>query len=177
MDLEGFALNRDEITKLIQEKNLIEGHFDLDVQLTPNGFDLTAGSIFEFDQSGALDFSNKERVVPEGREIIPQKENPQDKFGWWRLERGAYKIITNEKVSLPKDLIALAFSRTSLLRMGAFTQHGVWDAGFKGRSEFVLVIENPSGIRLKQNARVAQLIFLRINESKHSYQGIYQREV
>ena len=176
MNLESFALNRDEITELIQGKNLIEGYFDLEVQLTPNGFDLTAGSIFEFEKGGALDFSNKERAVPAGREIIPQRENPQDKFGWWRLKEGAYKIITNEKINLPKDLIALAFSRTSLLRMGAFTQHGVWDAGFKGRSEFVLVVENPSGIRLKQNARVAQLIFLRIKESRHSYQGIYQAE-
>lgn len=176
MDLKTFALNRNEIAKLIKEKNLIEGYFNLEVQLTPNGFDLTAAGIFEFGQPGALDFSNKERVVPEGKEIIPQKENPQDKFGWWNLKKGAYKIITNEKVNLPRDLIALAFSRTSLLRMGAFTQHGVWDAGFKGRSEFVLVVENPFGIRLKQNARVAQIIFLPINESEHSYQGIYQRE-
>jgi dUTP pyrophosphatase len=167
-------LNREEINKLIKEKNLITEYINLDTQLTPNGFDLTVGAVLEFDTPGSLDFSNKERVVPEGEEIVPQKENPQDKFGWWNLKKGVYKIRTNEVVNLPADLIAIAFSRTSLLRMGAFTQHGVWDAGFKGRSEFILVVDNPKGIKIKQNARIAQIIFFKINETKQSYQGIYQ---
>lgn len=167
-------LNQQEIQQYIKEKGLITDYSNLETQLTPNGFDLTVASVFEFDTPGALDFSNKERKVPEGKEILAKKQSPQDKFGWWNLKKGAYKIRTNEVVNLPNDLIALAFSRTSLLRMGAFTQHGVWDAGFKGRSEFVLVVENPQGIKLKQNARIAQLIFLQINEISQGYQGIYQ---
>jgi len=203
-------LNQQEIQQYIKEKGLITDYFNLETQLTPNGFDLTVASVFEFDTPGALDFSNKERIIPQGKEIFPQKENPKDKprpfcyedslcskkergkfgtstafsadgersrtIGWWNLKKGAYKIRTNEVVNLPNDLIALAFSRTSLLRMGAFTQHGVWDAGFKGRSEFVLVVENPQGIKLKQNARIAQLIFLQINEISQGYQGIYQEK-
>ena len=168
-------LNRQEIEKLIKENRLISNYIDLETQLTPNGFDLTVSNIFEFDSAGRLDFSNKERKVPQGKEINPKKENPQDKFGWWALKNGAYKIRTNEIVTLPNDLIAIAFSRTSLLRMGAFTQHGVWDADFKGTGEFVLVVENPEGIRLKQNARVAQLIFTKINETSRGYEGIYKQ--
>ena len=170
-------LNTLEIKKLIREQNLIQGFINLDVQLTPNGFDLTAGNIFNFNASGALDFSNKEREVPEGKEILPKKRNAQDKFGWWNLKKEAYKVRTNEVINLPLDLIAIVFSRTSLLRMGAFTQHGVWDAGFKGKSEFILVIENPKGIRLKQNARIAQLIFLKINAAIQGYQGVYQNYI
>ncbi len=167
-------LNREEIEKLTKENKLVEGCVDLATQLTPNGLDLTAANIYEFDTQGVLDFSNNERKIPAGKEIPAQKENPDDKFGWWNLKRGIYKIKTNEVINLPNDLIALALSRTSLLRMGAFTQHGVWDAGFRGKGEFVLVVENPQGLRLKQNARVAQLIFLRMNETEHSYKGIYQ---
>lgn len=162
--------------QLIQKKNLIQDYIDLETQLTPNGFDLTAQAIFKFEEAGSLDFSNKERVVPSGREIMPQKQNPQDKFGWWNLEKGTYKIKTNETVNLPNNLVALAFPRTSLLRMGTFTHHGVWDAGFKGKSEFVLAVENPQGIKIKQNARVAQLIFLPINEIAQGYQGVYQNQ-
>ncbi|MBU3958463.1 MAG: deoxyuridine 5'-triphosphate nucleotidohydrolase [Candidatus Omnitrophica bacterium] len=169
-------LNREDILSLIKGKNLLEGYIDLDVQLTPNGFDLTVASIFEFDKPGALDFSNKERELPGGREIIPRKKNPEDKFGWWNLKTGAYKIRTNEIINLPNDLVALAFSRTSLLRMGAFTQHGVWDAGFKGRSEFILLVDNPGGIKIKQNARIVQLIFIKINHTEQGYQGIYQNQ-
>lgn len=169
-------LNREELKKLIQEKNLVEGYIDLDTQLTPNGFDLTVGNIFEFTTAGSLDFSNKERKLPEAKEIPLQKGNPQDKFGWWQLKKGIYKIRTNEVVNLPKDLIALAFSRTSLLRMGAFTQHGVWDAGFRGKGEFVLTVGNPAGIRIKQNARIAQLVFFNVKETDAGYQGIYQNQ-
>src|SRR3989304_5207289 len=166
-------LNREEIERLIKEKGLVTDYINLDVQLTPNGFDLTVEKVSEFDTAGALDFSNKERKVPEGREIPPHKENPQDKFGWWNLKKGAYKIRTNETISLPKDLIAVSFPRTSLLRMGGFTQNGVWDAGFRGKGEFILLVENPNGIRLKQNARINQIIFTKINETEKGYDGIY----
>ncbi|MFH1577851.1 MAG: deoxyuridine 5'-triphosphate nucleotidohydrolase [Candidatus Omnitrophota bacterium] len=167
-------LNRQEIERLIREKELIKDYLNIDTQLTPNGFDLTVGSVFEFSNCGALDFSNKERVVPQMKEVPAEKKNPQDKFGWWNIKKGAYKIRTNESVSLPRDLTAVSFPRSSLLRMGAFTQTGVWDAGFKGKSEFILVVENPEGLMLKENARLIQLVFIRINATEQSYQGIYQ---
>jgi len=166
-------LNKDQIKRLIDENNLIGGYINLEKQLTPNGFDLSVAKVFEFTSSGALDFSNNERVLPETKEILSQKIKSEDKYGWWQLKKGVYKIRTNEIVNLPNNLIALAFSRTSVLRMGAFTQHGVWDAGFKGRSEFVLTIENPQGIKLKQNARIAQLVFFKIEETE-GYKGVYQ---
>lgn len=169
-------LNKEEIEKLVKEKGIISGYIDLNTQLTPNGFDLTASNIFGFNDKGQLDFSNKERILPECGEIIPLKEGNEEKFGWWDLQKGIYKVKTNETVNLPKDLIAMAFTRTSLLRMGVFTQHGVWDAGFRGRSEFVLVVENPNGVRIKQNARVAQLVFFGINETKVGYNGVYQHK-
>jgi len=223
MNVRRFLLNREEIERLIEEENLVEDYPNLETQLTPNGFDLTVAGIFEFDTQGALDFSNKERKISKEKEIFPQKENPQDKFGtsvtlsasgerpstsrgthvlespdlardgskdgelvgpfiegrsrtigWWNLKKGTYKIKTNETIKLPNDLVAFAFPRTSLLRMGAFTVHGVWDAGFMGKSEFILVVENPHGIKIKQNARIAQIVFVRIKETGRGYQGVYQ---
>ena len=167
-------LNREEIHRLIEQKRLVTDYCKLDLQLNPNGFDLTAGSIFEFLGQGELDFSNKERKLPEVRELAPEKKSPEDKFGWWNLGPGAYKVRTNETISLPKDLAAIAFARSSLLRMGVSTQNGVWDAGFCGRSEFILIVGNSHGLRLKQNARVIQIVFTRINETNVGYQGIYQ---
>lgn len=167
-------LNREEIGPLINNNQLVENYIDLAVQLTPNGIDLTVEKIFEFDSAGAVDFSNKERTLPGAKEIAPRKSKPEDKFGWWVLNKGVYKVKTNEIVNLPHDLIALAFTRTTLLRMGAFTQHGVWDAGFKGKAEFLLAVENPAGVNIKQNARVAQLIFVRINETNEGYSGVYK---
>lgn len=167
-------LNREEIKRLICENSLVSGYIDLDTQLTPNGIDLTVSQIWRFAGEGCLDFSNKERVLPEYMLMQPQKKTAGDAFGWWRLEPGAYKIVTNEAVALPRDLIGIAFPRSSLLRMGMFTQTGVWDAGFQGRSEFILLVQNPQGARIKQNARVVQLMFTRITETERGYDGKYQ---
>lgn len=167
-------LNREEIEKLIKDARLIEGAIDLEKQLTPNGVDVTCAEVSAFEGAGAVDFSNKERVLPVGRVLAPVKRSADDKFGWWTLAPGVYKIKTNETVNMPKDMIALAFTRTTLLRMGVSTAHGVWDAGFCGKSEFLLTVHNPEGVQLKQNARVAQLVFMHINETAQGYSGIYQ---
>jgi dUTP pyrophosphatase len=167
-------LNRQEIEELIKEKGLITEYLNLDIQLTPNGFDLTAAGVSEFVSCGALDFSNKERVIPQTKDVYLRKKSPQDKFGWWHLKKGTYKIRTNEAFNLPNDLTVIAYPRSSLLRMGAFTQTAVWDAGFKGKSEFILTVSNSKGIKLKQNARITQAVFIKINKTEQGYQGIYQ---
>lgn len=166
-------LNKKEIKQLIEKEKLVEGFINLEKQLTPNGFDITVGSVSSFNAAGALDFSNKERFIPQGNQLMPQKKNKQDEYGWWKLPRGGYKIRTNESVNLPNTIVALAFTRTSLLRMGAFVQNGVWDAGFCGKGEFILVVENPFGIEIKQNARLIQLVFFRVEETE-GYNGIYK---
>lgn len=166
-------LNKKEIKKLIEDEKLLEGYMSLDKQLTPNGVDLTVAKILKFKEAGSLDFSNKERVIPETREIIPEKKNQEDKYGWWNLSAGIYKVKTNEAVNLPNNLIALAFSRTSILRMGCFTAHGVWDAGFSGKGEFTLTVQNSEGVKIKQNARISQLIFYKVRETDN-YDGIFK---
>jgi dUTP pyrophosphatase len=166
-------LNKEEIRKLISEKKFIENYINLEKQLTPNGFDLTVEKVFEFVSSGKLDFSNKEREISEVKEILPKKKSSEDKHGWWYLKKGSYKIRTNEIINLPSNYVALCFSRTSLLRMGGYTLHGVWDAGFKGKGEFILMVENKFGLEIKENARIAQLIFFKINPTE-GYKGIYK---
>jgi len=170
------VLNRAQIELFIRNESLISGYPDLETQLTPNGFDLTANKVFEFDSCGSLDFSNKERIIPQTMELLPVKQNPKEETGWWDLKTGAYKIEANEFLRLPKNIIGIAFPRSSLLRMGAFTQTGIWDAGFNGKSEFILVVQNPRGLRLKQNARLIQMVFEKIKAVNKGYQGIYQME-
>ena len=53
----------------------------------------------------------------------------------------------------------------------------VWDAGYSGRSESLLVVYNKKGFDLKKDARVLQLLFFRLDEEvKNGYSGIYQNE-
>jgi len=171
----GNILNGEEIRGLIKTRELVCGFLDMEKQLTPNGMDFTASEIHAFDGAGAVDFDNSGRVLPAVREVAGGHSGAgQD--GWWVLQKGAYRVSTNETVRMPLDLIAFAFPRSSLLRCGAFTQTGVWDAGFHGRSEFILVVQNPAGIRIRKNARLIQLVFAGINPAAKGYDGIYRQK-
>lgn len=169
-------LNRDELRVLIEDEDLISGYPHLETQLQPNGFDLTAGEIHTFDGPGRLDFSNDEREIPDSTALTPEKQDPDDEYGWWELDPGVYKVVMNERVDIPTDLAGIGFPRSSLLRMGAYTQNAFWDGGYTGTGAFILHVRNPEGIAIKENARVNQLAFIRMDETSEGYRGRYHEE-
>lgn len=166
-------LNREELRAAIEEDGLIEDYPHLDTQLTPNGFDLTAGEIHAYTAAGRLDFSNDEREIPETEPLSPEKRDPGDTYGWWELGPGVYKVVANETVHIPNDLMAFTFPRSSLLRMGATIDNAAWEAGFSGQGAFMLDVRNPEGIAIKENARVNQMVFVRMDETEEGYSGRY----
>jgi dUTP pyrophosphatase len=149
---------------------LLEHLVDGKIQLQPAGVDLTLRDIFEFSSAGTIDFTNRERVISECKRI-------SFKAGFAYLKKGAYKVVYNEMVHIPRDCIALAFPRSSLLRCGAFLHCAVWDPGYEGRSESLLIVSNPYGIKLAKNARLAQLVFFKLSKkSRNLYRGRYLSE-
>jgi dUTP pyrophosphatase len=52
----------------------------------------------------------------------------------------------------------------------------VWDAGYSGRGEGLLIVHNPRGVRLQRGARIAQLVVFRLTASTSAYAGQYQNE-
>lgn len=168
-------LNREQLKRQIKN-GLIQNYIDLDNQLTPNGFDLTVKEIHKFKDSGKVDFSNSERDIPETKKIKPIKKNKDDDYGWWNLDKGCYKIKTNEIVDIPKNLSGFAYPRSTLLRMGATIENGVWDGGFKGQSSFLLIVQNEQGIEIKENARVNHIVFEHMSETREGYKGRYNEE-
>jgi dUTP pyrophosphatase len=53
----------------------------------------------------------------------------------------------------------------------------LWDPGYRGRSQSLLVVYNPAGLRLKKNARLLQLVFMRLDgDAEKIYTGAYQGE-
>ena len=163
-------LNDKILRKLIEEQSLVTEYLDLDKQLQPSGFDLSMESVEEFLGGGAVDFSNKERVIAETRTVQP------DVDGWIHLKKGVYKVIYNEVVKMPLNVAAIARTRSTLLRNGAEVGTAVWDPGYEGRSSSMLTVHNPHGLRLKKDARVAQLIFFETGDVEKGYSGVYQKE-
>jgi dUTP pyrophosphatase len=120
--------------------------------------------------SGTIAVANSQRLVSGLAPLV------FDGLGFMELIPGAYIITFNEIVHLPKNIMALGRPRSSLLRCGVTVNTAVWDAGYSGRSQSLMLVYNPYGFRLQQNARVMQLIFFQLTEKTEGYQGIYQGE-
>ena len=163
-------LNIEEIRRLIEDQGLIREYVDLETQLQPSGFDLSLKEVREFSGSGSADFSNEERVIAGSAPIAP------DYDGWYWLPPGCYTIVYNEVIRMPLDIAAIARTRSTLLRNGATVETAVWDPGYQGRSSSLLVVHNPEGIRLRRDARVAQLIFCKTGNVGEGYLGVFQNE-
>lgn len=161
-----------EIRELItREPPLIENYRDLDRQAQPNGFEMTAAEIYELNGAGAVDFDNSGRQTPE------KKELPFGADGWLHLKPGIYAVILNEIVHMPRNIGAVAYHRSSLTRSGVVLGTAVWDAGYSGRSECLLIVHNPAGFRIQKNARILQLLFFRLGtDAENLYNGVYQHE-
>ncbi len=165
-------LSHEELVSLLNNKPpLVEEMIDPKVQIQPNGIELTLSRIEIHEGSGAIAFDNSERKLPAVRSIDFDTE------GWVHLAEGSYEIIFNEIVNIPKNLAAIAKPRSSLLRCGVTVETAVWDAGYSGRSESLLVVHNKKGFKIRKNARVLQLLFFRLDEEvRNGYSGIYQKE-
>ncbi len=165
------VLSKQDIQKLLQqEPPLLEGYLDLEAQAQPNGFDLTIRDIAQLQSRGTIAVSDRQRVISG---LAPLTFDAQ---GFIDLTFGAYIITFNEIVHLPTNIMALGRPRSSLLRCGVTVNTAVWDAGYSGRSQSLMVVHNPQGFRLQRNARVMQLVFFRLTGETEGYHGAYQGE-
>jgi dUTP pyrophosphatase len=165
------VLSRQDIQRLLKKKPpLVEGCVDIEKQLQPNGIDLTIRDIALLQSPGRIAVEDSQRLVSDLAPLV------FDGLGFIDLIPGAYIITYNEIVHLPPNIMALGRPRSSLLRCGVTVGTAVWDAGYSGRSQSLLVVYNPQGFRLQKNARVAQLIFLRLSQKTEGYKGTYQGE-
>ncbi len=163
-------LSGEQIRERILKEKLIQNFIDLETQLQPASFDLTLDEIYLITSSASIDFTNKERRLPNYKKI----EFNED---WIELNEGIYLISFNEVVNIPNDLLALVRPRSSLIRSGATIFSSLWDPGYSGKSNCLLVVLNENGIKLKKNARIAQMVFIKLfSPAEKTYSGIYQGE-
>ena len=154
----------------LKSMGMVEG-LSSDSQVQPAGIDLTVKSVFRFDGAGAVDFDNSRRKLPNTIELPFPANSPL------HLHTGPYKVVFNELVKVPPDCIAIALPRSSLLRMGVSAHNAVWDSGYEGRSEGLIYVANPAGVAIHQNAKLVQLVFLRLEgKAETLYSGIYHGE-
>jgi dUTP pyrophosphatase len=166
------VLSREDIAKMLEASPpLVENLCDVQQQLQPNGIDLTLKEIALFSSSGSLGPANESRVLATTSPLV------FDELGRLDLLPGCYLVSYNEVVNLPKNIMALARPRSSLLRCGVAIHNAVWDAGYSGRSQSLMVVYNPRGLRLHKNTRIVQMVFFFLSrEVGQGYHGLFQHE-
>ena len=169
---ENGVLTRETILELLKTKPpLLENLCNVDQQIQPNGVDLTIRDIAMFCSSGAITTDNKNRVLSSTSPLA------FDGLGRIDLLPGSYLVTCNEIVNIPSNIMAIAKPRSSLLRCGVTVQTAVWDAGYSGRSQSLMIVYNPQGFRIYKNARFIQLVFFYLDRNvKQGYNGVFQKE-
>ncbi len=148
------------LTKYVREL------LDPEIQVQPAGIDLRVKKIFTFLSKGKISFRGKE--LPEVREL------PKGSDGCWELGPGEYKVRFSEIVEVPADAVGICLPRSSLLRSGIDVRCALWDPGYVGRGEALLSVLNPNGCLICSEARIAQLVFIKlISSPKKLYSGSY----
>ena len=165
------VLSSNDIRHLIKKTPpLVEGWLNLDEQVQANGFDLTLRDVALMQSAGTIAAANSQRVLSG---LVPLPFGAND---FIELAVGIYMVTYNEIVHLPKSIMALGRPRSSLLRCGVNVGTAVWDAGYEGRSQSLLMVHHPRGFRVQKNARLTQLVFMTLTGESEGYKGIYQRE-
>lgn len=153
---------------LTKMQHNVSNMIDPDTQTQMCGMELTVDKVEEFVGAGILDFDNSSRTLSPTIEVRQSE-------GLWFLDAGTYLITFREKVKIPKNACAIAQPRSSLLRMGVTMGTALWDPGYEGRGQSLLIVHNPYGFWMKENARLVQLVFLKLeSEATKLYNGRYQ---
>jgi len=159
---------------LILPKQMLESQKIVDVrgegQMQPCGVDITLKEAYSFKGPGKIDYDNKERKISDVEPIAYESDQVH-------LKPGSYKVVFNEYVRIPADVAGMCLPRSSLLRCGATLECALWDPGYEGRSEALLLVKNEHGLILKRDAKIGQMVFIRLFERAGAlYDGVYKGE-
>ena len=103
-------LSREDILEMLGKRPpLVENLCDVQHQVQPNGIDLTLKELALFSSPGTLGPRADDRVLSGTAPLV------FDGLGRVDLLPGCYLVTYNEVVNLPRDIMALAMSRSSLL--------------------------------------------------------------
>jgi len=169
-------LTRNQLVPLLMPESglpLVEGLLDPKVQVQPAGIDLSVQKVLAPTNGAIIGFSQAETKLPDYKEL------EWDSEGKVYLAPGPYKVILNEIVHIPRNLVGLARPRSTIARGGGSVVTALWDPGYSGRSEVLLVVHNPFGMTISRNARIIQLCFWELAEplaEGEGYNGRYQLE-
>lgn len=91
------------------------------------------------------------------------------------IRPGEYRLVeTVETVNVPSDLMAMAYPRSTLQRLGLLLITTKTDPGYKGTLTFGLRNLGPVSVRLQMGARICNMVFYQVAGETVAYRGQHQ---
>ncbi len=155
-------LGHSEIIKRIEKEKLIEDA-ELD-NVEGAGVDLRLNKIYRIKSGAKL--GRDERKLPEIEEV------KEDSI---KLKPQEYVLVeTKEKVNIPENISARMLPRSTLHRSGVWVFTAFIDPGYKGKLIFGMKNMGPETFEIEKEARIAQIIFEKVEGATKNYNGRYQ---
>ncbi|OGM27235.1 hypothetical protein A2962_01855 [Candidatus Woesebacteria bacterium RIFCSPLOWO2_01_FULL_39_61] len=159
------------LLRLVKEGKLVENLSERELQNPEGaGFDLRIGEIYQTKGKGFLGIL--ERETPKATVMASYNERKIQKIS---LKPGEYYLMrTIETVNLPDDLIAYPQSRGTLHRSGVLLLCNQVNPGYCGQLTFGLANLGNNIMEIEMGARVAHIIFEKVEGGGSSYRGQWQ---
>ena len=164
-------LGTDKLLKLIKTKNLIEGLDEEEINIEGCGVDLRIGEIYAIGEGSGFLY-RQTRKTPEYKLVAKFKKGESKKV---KLEPGKFYIAkTAEIINTPEDLLGIFIPRGTLFANGILVLGFRTDPGYKGNFRFHLINLGGKEFEVEMGARIANMIFLRVDGKTHPYIGQWQ---
>lgn len=164
-------LGVDKLLELVKRKKLVEDLCDRELTNPEGtGFDLRLGEIFTISGKGFLGI--EDRHTCEATSVAKYEQGKKQAI---TIKPGDFYLVkTIEKVNLPDDLVGFFKPRTTMQRMGIFLRSSQVSPGYSGELTFAIANEGPCEVEIEMGARIAHVLFARVDGKTHLYRGQWQ---
>jgi len=164
-------LGVDKVLELIKTQKLIEGLDEKDINFEGCGVDLRIGELYEMiEDEGFLHIET--RKTPNFKLLTKYENGKSIKI---KLKPGKiYSATTIETINTPENLFGWFLPRSTLYKCGIVVQGIRTDPGYKGKFSFILINTSNKDFELEMGARIANMVFHRIDGRTNLYKGQWQ---
>lgn len=124
--------------------------------ISPNALDFTLDDVFYIDKS-------YQAVISETKikQMRPLQHVGVEQDNTWILNGGmVYDGTSLTYVEVPKDVVAILYTRSTFARNGVFIMSGLYDSGYKGQIGFTIYTIGGS-VRIEKGTRIGQIAFVK----------------
>lgn len=150
-------LNGNDIKKLIKENNIIE-----------NGREeyISSGSIDISMSSTLLKIKKQSKIIDlkDSKTIDDMYEQIEIKENYNLKPNEVILVVLNEKINLPKNMVAHIRPRTSLSRLGININNQHINAGYCGTLNIQMCNLSPNTYKIEPGMKIGQIVFETLTE-------------